>query len=236
MRPLIGVTTQKKKKKKCGWMWQNYLELIWAAGGMPVVLSLNASDEAREEMLAHCRGILFTGGQDMATKNYPYRDPARCLTSAEIRDEVELPLFHAAYKRAMPIFGICRGMQMINFALGGTLIEDIPTQVKTQTEHRYRPPAAPSMHEVDVFDGTPLMDIVGKTRFTVNSYHHQAVETVASTLRLMARSSTDQIAEAVWAPEGSFLMAVQWHPERIYQERPENLEMLKRFVEAAKAY
>ena len=125
---------------------------------------------------------------------------------------------------------------MINFALGGTLIEDIPTQVKTETEHRYCPPAVPSMHEVDVFEDTPLMDIVGKAHFTVNSYHHQAVETVAPALKLMACSSTDQIVEAVWAPEGSFLMAVQWHPERIYLEHPENLAMLKRFVEAAKVY
>ena len=232
MRPLIGVTSLWDSVKNCGWMWQNYMELIWDAGGMPMVLSLNSSPEAIDEALARCQGFLFTGGQDISPDYYDYEKVERCQSKAEVRDVMELALFDAAHKAHRPIFGICRGMQLINVALGGTLIEDIPSQVKTPTEHRYMPPAAPSMHEVELVEGSPLMALVGQKRMTVNSYHHQAVDRVAPLLDVMARSVTDQIVEAVWAPKEDFLMAVQWHPERIYQGRPEKLELIKRFIQA----
>ena len=132
-----------------------------------------------------------------------------------------------------PIFGICRGMQLINVAMGGTLIEDIPNQVGSRTEHRYVTPGTPTMHEVDVLGESYLFRASAEKVITVNSFHHQAVDRVAPTLDVIARSSTDQIVEAVQANGDDFLVAVQWHPERIYQGRPENLRLVEFFIEAA---
>lgn len=148
-------------------------------------------------------------------------------------DAVEFALFDAARNAHKPIFGICRGMQLINVAMGGTLIEDIPNQVGNRTEHRYVTPGTPTMHEVDVLGESYLFKACAEQVITVNSFHHQAVDRVAPTLDVIARSSTDQIVEAVQANGDDFLVAVQWHPERIYQGRPENLRLVEFFIEAA---
>ena len=119
MRPLIGVTSLWDDVKSCGWMWQNYLELIWDAGGMPMVLPLNASPEAIHEAVVRCDGFLFTGGQDIAPSYFDSHYPQYCQKPALIRDAVEFALFDAARNAHKPIFGICRGMQLINVAMGG---------------------------------------------------------------------------------------------------------------------
>ena len=233
MRPLIGVTSLWDDEKSCGLMWQNYLELIWDAGGMPMVLSLNASDEAVHEAVTRCDGFLFTGGQDVAADRFDCKYPQYCQKPALTRDAVEFKLFDAARKAHRPIFGICRGLQLINVALGGTLIEDIPAQVDTKTEHRYVTPGSPSMHQVEILGESFLSRAKSQSVVTVNSYHHQALDRVAPGLRVIAKSVTDQIVEAVQSNEADFLVAVQWHPERIYREYPENLRLVKFFIEAA---
>lgn len=233
MRPLIGVTSLWDDAKSCGWMWQNYLELIWEAGGMPMVLSLNASDEAVREAVCRCDGFLFTGGQDVAPDRFDSQYPQRCQKPSLERDAIEFKLFDAARREHRPIFGICRGLQLINVAMGGSLIEDIPSQVNTQTEHRYVTPGSPSMHQVDILGESYLSRAYPNNVMTVNSYHHQALDRVAQGLRVIARSSTDQVIEAVQSDEDDFLLGVQWHPERIYRERSENLRMVEFFIEAA---
>ena len=233
MRPLIGVTSLWDDVKSCGWMWQNYLELIWDAGGMPMVLPLNVSPEAIHEAVVRCDGFLFTGGQDIAPSYFDSRCPQYCQKPALVRDAVEFALFDAARNAHKPIFGICRGMQLINVAMGGTLIEDIPNQVGSRTEHRYVTPGTPTMHEVDVLGESYLFKACAEQVITVNSFHHQAVDRIAPTLNVIARCSTDQTVEAVQANGDDFLVAVQWHPERIYQGRPENLRLVEFFIEAA---
>ena len=176
---------------------------------------------------------MFTGGQDIAPSYFDSHYPQYCQKPALVRDAVEFALFDAARNAHKPIFGICRGMQLINVAMGGTLIEDIPNQVGNRTEHRYVTPGTPTMHEVDVLGESYLFKACAEQVITVNSFHHQAVDRVAPTLDVIARSSTDQIVEAVQANGDDFLVAVQWHPERIYQGRPENLRLVEFFIEAA---
>lgn len=226
MRPLIGVTSLWDDIKSCGWMWQNYLELIWDAGGMPMVLPLYASNQAIEEAVGRCSGFLFTGGQDIAPEYFESKHPQYCQKPALVRDALEFKLFDAARQAHRPIFGICRGMQLINVAMGGDLIEDIPSQIGTQTEHRYVTPGTPTMHEVQLLGESYLSKACSEKVITVNSFHHQAIDRVAPSLKVIARSSTDQIVEAVEAEGEDFLVALQWHPERIYQGRPENLRLV----------
>lgn len=233
MRPLIGVTSLWDDIKSCGWMWQNYLELIWDAGGMPMVLPLNASNEAVEEAVARCNGFLFTGGQDIAPEYFECKHPQYCQKPVLVRDALEFKLFDAARKAHRPIFGICRGMQLINVAMGGDLIEDIPSQIGMQTEHRYVTPGTPTMHEVEVLGESYLSSACAEKVITVNSFHHQAIDRVAPGLKVIARGNTDQIVEAVEAQGEDFLVALQWHPERIYQGRPENLRLVEFFIEAS---
>ena len=235
MRPMIGVTSLWDNDKGCGWIWQNYLELIWDAGGMPFVLPLNASDEAIEQYVSRCAGFLFTGGQDIAVDRFKCQHPEMCQAPALPRDDLELPLFAAARKAGRPVFGICRGLQLFNVALGGTLIEDIPELTQSSVEHRYRPPAAPSMHPVTIKTDCTLSTFFDTKEITVNSYHHQAIDQVADGLRVTAKSTDDGIIEAVEGTQGAYLMAVQWHPERIYKEYAGQLAMLKHFVDATRS-
>lgn len=234
MRPLIGVTSLWDDVKSCGWMWQNYMELIWDAGGMPVVLPLNAAPEAVQEAVERCDGFLFTGGQDIAPSYFDSQYPQYCQKPAVARDALEFELFDAARSARRPIFGICRGLQLINVAMGGTLLEDIVYRVGSKTEHRYVTPGTPSMHEVDILGESYLSKAYDGKVLTVNSFHHQAIDRVAPSLKVIARSSSDQIVEAIQGEGEDFLVAVQWHPERIYQGRPENLRLVEFFIEVAK--
>lgn len=232
MRPMIGVTSLWDNDKVCGWMWQNYLELIWDAGAMPFVLPLNACDEAIEEYVSRCAGFLFTGGQDVAVDRFKCQHPELCQAPALPRDDLEFALFAAARKAERPIFGICRGLQLINVAMGGTLIEDIPELTHSAVEHRYRPPMAPSMHKVSIKADSTLSTFFTTSEITVNSYHHQAIDQVASGLYVTGKSTDDGIIEAVEGTQGAYLVAVQWHPERIYKDYEGQLLMLKHFVDA----
>lgn len=189
MRPLIGVTSLWDDIKSCGWMWQNYLELIWDAGGMPMVLPLYASNQAIEEAVGRCSGFLFTGGQDIAPEYFESKHPQYCQKPALVRDALEFKLFDAARQAHRPIFGICRGMQLINVAMGGDLIEDIPSQIGTQTEHRYVTPGTPTMHEVQLLGESYLSKAsVMQKRLSykdaIRRSHREAAYTLAAALLL----------------------------------------------------
>ena len=126
MRPMIGVTSLWDNDKGCGWIWQNYLELIWDAGGMPFVLPLNASDEAIEQYVSRCAGFLFTGGQDIAVDRFKCQHPEVCQSPAVPGEDVELPLCATARKAGGRVLGFWRGLQRFSVAFGGMLMEDIP--------------------------------------------------------------------------------------------------------------
>lgn len=237
-KPLIGICPLYCAEKKYVWCWDNYLSLISNCGGIPVLLPMDLRSDIVHAAVDRMDGILILGGEDVSATRYrgkhPELDQSPCLQ----RDDLELAVFHYAHQKGVPIFGICRGIQLINVAMGGTLIEDIATLVGTTTEHRHITPTAPvSYHFVDVLLDTPLEKLTGEKHFEVNSYHHQALDRVANGLQVMARSSTDNVIEAVWAPQGSFVMALQWHPERIQDEKhPESHQIVRSFIAAASAF
>ena len=137
-----------------------------------------------------------------------------------------------ALKEDVPVLGICRGIQFINAALGGTLYQDIPLQHPSSVNHHQKAPYDIPAHEVAIVEGSPLYDCLSSTQLAVNSCHHQAIRELATGLEVMA-CSPDGLVEAVYLPGKRFLWAVQWHPEFSYKTDENSRKILRAFVEAA---
>lgn len=214
-RPVVGVVPLVDYGRESLWMLPGYLDGVTEAGGLPVVLPLTDDPETVEQLMGMVDALLVTGGQDVGPDVYGLDDPAeRALvgeTSPE-RDRMERLLLGAALERDTPLLGICRGIQVVNALLGGTLWQDLPTQHPSDVEHHGRPPYDVPAHTVEVLPDTPLAACVGAGELAVSSYHHQAVRDVAPGLSPMAVSG-DGVVEALWRPASRFLWAVQWHPE-----------------------
>jgi len=234
-KPLIGVLPLYDSIKKSLWMYPGYPEGITAAGGIPVILSILNRDEDIEAIAERLDGFVFSGGQDVDPRHY---GEALLKYSGEIyppRDQLELRLLRAVMDRDKPIFGVCRGLQLINVALGGTLYQDINKQVKRELsiqhfqQNNYEFP----VHEVIVEKNSRLYEIIGTETIRVNSMHHQAIARLAPQLIATAISG-DGLVEAVEIRDLSFGLAVQWHPEFLWQQDDSTLKILQAFVAACR--
>ena len=159
-----------------------------------------------------CDGFIFTGGQDVEPKLYSERKISACGECSPERDAMEVLLLDHIIELDKPILGICRGIQLINAALSGTLWQDIPSQFSDMVPHCQKPPYDVSIHEVSIEHSSPLYDLLKTDTIPVNSYHHQGIHELSSALLPMAKAA-DGLIEAVYAPNKKFLWAVQWHPE-----------------------
>jgi putative glutamine amidotransferase len=215
--PLIGITTFRSLSRNnfptIG-VNEAYVQAVWQAGGTPVLIPLGLPEERLGEMLTHLDGILFTGGGDVHPERYGEQPHPLVNSVDEDRDRVEITLFHAAYERKIPFLGICRGLQVINVALGGSLYEDLLTQHPNSLKHDRFPAEAPDYlaHPVEVERGTRLANILGANRVDVNSMHHQSIRHLAAGLRAIAHAP-DGVIEAIQVEDYPFGVAVQWHPE-----------------------
>lgn len=232
-KPLIGLTPQYDTEKERLWMRPNYLEAVEAAGGVPLVLPLARSPEDIAALARLCDGILFTGGPDVHPNCFGEETLRFCGAIDARRDALELALAREAKRLGKAVFGICRGIQLLNVALGGSLYQDIPAQVEgLPIAHSQQPPYSVPVHRVAVEPESPLFAIVGKRELTVNSMHHQAVRALAPELRCAARSR-DGLAECVYLPGSRFFLAVQWHPEYLWREDADQRKLLRAFVDSA---
>lgn len=217
----------------------NYYNWIRSADSNATVLDMYGIPlDSALALFETCHGLLLTGGTDIEPGLYgkPY-DTARCWPIDHKRDSLEIALFQAARKAGKPILGICRGEQMINVALGGSLIVDIPADFDTIIRHQCDDYTHCS-HKVTVESNSMLSDITGIYAGEVNSNHHQGVERLAVELKAESYAS-DGLVEAVeWAyPEGKpFLLGVQWHPERMDVQNPLSGKILERFIEEIKGF
>ena len=191
-----------------------YVDAIIKSGGIPFILPYTFDDEL-ESMLDNCDGFLFSGGGDIDPKYYGENISSECGNIQNKRDEFELRLFDKIIKTGKPIMGICRGAQVINVALGGTLYQDIPTQINTNISHRQVEPKDCFSHSVSVMQETPLFDLVGSDNIRVNSFHHQSIKSLGKNLQVMAKAD-DGIIEAVYSTDRQYIRAYQWHPERLF--------------------
>jgi putative glutamine amidotransferase len=203
MKPVVGIT-------RCSRV-DDYVESVKRAGGEPLVLD-PADDPSRT--LDRIDALVLSGGLDVDPALYgeaPH--PATEVDAA--RDRFEIPLSLEAVARDMPVFAICRGVQVLNVAAGGTLVQDIPTAIATGLPHAVNVPKDHIAHPVSVTPGTRLAAALG-TSAAVNSRHHQAVGRVAPSF-VVAAVSEDGVVEAIERPASTFCVGVQWHPENFWR-------------------
>lgn len=208
LKPVIGITPCSTPA--------DYVESVKRAGAEPLVLS---NDDNPASVLDKVDGVLLTGGLDVDPSLYGEAAHETTKPVPE-RDRFEVPLTREAVKRDVPLFAICRGVQVLNVAAGGTLIQDIPSSVRTDLNHSIDVPKQHHAHPVKVTSGTTLAAALAQESpadtCTVNSRHHQAIGVVAPEF-VVAAESPDGIVEAIERPASTFCVGVQWHPENFWQ-------------------
>ncbi|MDF2474112.1 MAG: peptidase [Anaerocolumna sp.] len=232
-KPIIGLTPQYDSERDRIWIGPNYMNAIRAAGGIPILLPLHVKKEDLVVAAEMCDGFLFTGGSDISPFRFGEETIQQCGVVQPERDLMEEDLFSIAMESDKPILGICRGIQILNVFLGGTLYQDISTQFDSSVmlAHYQKSGNAVLSHNVIVEKDTLLCDIVGKEYMPVNSFHHQAIKDLAPTLEIAA-VSPDSLIEAVYRPDKSFFLGVQWHPEHLYRKNEDALKIFEAFVDA----
>lgn len=235
-KPLIGITSfldHSKRVPYCS-LKESYVRAIEAAGGIPIILPV-ADPSHAGEILQKIDGLLFSGGGDIAPWLFG-QEPVPGLGTYDTRlDEWEISLCQIAWKTSKPMMGICRGCQVMNVALGGTLLQDIPQKVGLSDIVLHNPAVPPYelCHSISITKGSYLSTLFSSEKPRVNSFHHQAVDTVAESLVVSARSQ-DGIIEALEAKDARFALALQFHPEGLWERYPEFLAPFSALVRAAK--
>jgi putative glutamine amidotransferase len=234
MKPLIGIgsdlTAPRDGERVSAFAYRTYTESIRLAGGMPVVIA--PQQENAEEVLARLDGLLLAGGDDFDPRAYGEEPHPTVEPMHPGRQENDLALARAARREGVPTLGICLGLQVMNVAAGGNLIQDIGSHYPTGINH-VSPPSNRGRHDVTLLPGTRLAAILPPGLLEVNSSHHQAVRDLGAGLRATAEA-TDGIVEGLEDPSHPFYQGVQWHPEDMKGE--ESAERLfGAFIEAAKA-
>lgn len=245
MKPIIGITCNYDYKDEVGivshmgaagqrwnFLAEDYISAIEEAGGIPVMIPLSGNMENIKELTKCMDGILVSGGHDINPREYGQRAKAYCGTVMPMRDRQDLNL--AGYilrETEKPLYGICRGIQVLNVAAGGTLYQDLKEE--GGFEHHFcdiYPPQTAS-HSVKTEKGSRLRAIFGKEVVETNSFHHQAVRDLGHGFAAAARSE-DGVIEAIELPGERFVMGTQWHPEMM--AAPEQKKIFTAFVDACR--
>lgn len=243
MKPLIGVTPDFNAGDRKEWggreatffLRARYVRAIEDLGGVPVILPLAESHADRNRLLERLDGLLLTGGgPDLAPSLYGERKRYKFHVMSRRRAEFELDVARMAAASKLPLLGICGGMQTINVAFGGSLIQDIASQLESPLAHRQKTPATQLSHAVEVTPKSLLRRIIGRGRLLVNSSHHQSVKRVAPPLVTSALAE-DGVIEAIESPAHPFLLGVQWHPEFLYERYRFHRKLFEAFVKAARS-
>jgi putative glutamine amidotransferase len=219
-RPVIGLCTALERARWSVWdqaaalLPRNYVQAVHRAGGLAVMLPPDSRlVQEPGEALDLLDGLLLAGGADIDPAAYGQPAHAETQDSVPERDIFEIALTRGAIERDLPLLGICRGMQLINVALGGTLNQHLPEHLGNELHRQAIGTFDGSDHDVEVLDGTLAMRVIGAHSHSTKSHHHQGVERVGEGLSVSARSPLDDLVEAIELPQRSFVLGVQWHPE-----------------------
>jgi len=242
MKPVIGITPSPSLDAQPHGTFLRYVlneayaAAIETSGGIPVILPPQAENIAH--VLGLVDGLLLTGGADLDPSLYGATQPHAATYGVDpTRDCFELDLVAAALAADLPLLGICRGIQVLNVALGGSLIQDIPTEVDSTVPHRQQAvglPADAVGHDIEIGDHPAIAGLFDGEILGVNSFHHQAIDRLASPLVAVAHAP-DGLVEAVVRPGSSFFVGLQWHPELMFRRHPEQLRPFAALVVAAAA-
>jgi len=234
-KPLIGITTRNGKDSDghpLTALQHSYLNAIVQAGGVPIPIPSMLTEEDFFDLYSRLDGILFSGGGDVSIKYFNGSDHPRIGEVDNGRDTTEITLMRTAVNDGKPVLGICRGAQVMNIALGGTLYTHIPAQLKGALDHDYPGDLRRVIvHPVNVDETSHSAEIFGETLLNVNSLHHQGLRDIAPGLRV-AGHAPDGLVEVVEIPDHPYAVAVQWHPEWL-TDQPAMQRLFKSFVDAA---
>jgi len=242
MKPIIGVTTDFNAgdredmggKEPTYFLRARYVNAIEAVGGVPLILPLTDESAVRRRFVKGLDGLLLTGsGPDLPPSLYGERQRYQFRVMSERRYDFELEMIQLAVAADLPVLGICGGMQALNVSLGGTLIQDIPSQVVEPLPHRAPGPATKHAHPVRITAKSLLSRITGRATMQVNSSHHQSVKKPAPGL-VASAVATDGVIEAIESPKQRFLLGVQWHPEFLYDHDVIQRKLFAAFLKAAR--
>jgi len=235
--PLIGVTTSLTVDKSPERAYVNiaYLRAVQDAGGIPVLLPPHLTAEVQVALWQRLDGLVLTGGGDIEPARFGEARHPKTEEVAPARDELEIGLTHRALADNVPLFAICRGIQVLNVALGGTLVQDIPSERPGPIAHAQTEPRHQGTHAVKVMgEGTRLGRVLGRLEVEVNSMHHQAIKRLGEGLREVAWAP-DGIIEGIEMPgDARFVLGVQWHPEELVGHDQAARNLFTAIVEAAR--
>jgi putative glutamine amidotransferase len=214
---------------------ETYIRAIIRGGGTPVVIPPITQPDDIEVLVKRLDGLLLSGGEDIAPRHYGQVGEPWMGQVDEDRDATELGLTRIWLRKAKPLLAICRGIQVLNVAIGGTLYQDISTSLPEALDHTYVPARSMEapIHPVNIESGSMLAKIIGGTSFDVNSAHHQAVDVPGNGAKVVAHAP-DGIIEAIEFPQQTFCIGVQWHPEAMIKVSDIMVPLFTSFVHACK--
>jgi putative glutamine amidotransferase len=244
MRPIIALTTTldprggDHRQPRVG-IYANYLHVLQRVGVTPSLVSPAHDAESVKALVRAGRGLVLSGGEDVNPEWYGEEPTPQLGEVNPARDAMEWRALEVALSLDMPVFGICRGMQLLNVFLGGTLYQDLATQRPDLLKHQQETPWGHHHHRVQCQEGSRLQRILGDCMpLEINSYHHQAVKDLAPGVRCVAQAE-DGLIEAIESENHRWVLGVQWHPERHEADAPNtdpNIRILQAFVAAVNEY
>jgi putative glutamine amidotransferase len=245
-KPIILLPSFREASAKGGQLTRvaveaSYLSPLLSLDAVPLIVPLGATKDEIEELSGIADGLLIPGGGDIIPARYGEKIHETTEETSEERDELEFFLAQSFLKKKKPIFGICRGMQVLNVAMGGTLHLDIASEIKTTIMHWWDKSITiaeqydKDTHEIEIEKDSALAGYFGMEKTNVNSLHHQSVKKVGDGLRVGARA-IDDIIEEVESTDMNiqWLLGVQWHPEAILEHHPENQKLFEEFIKATR--
>jgi putative glutamine amidotransferase len=231
---VIGVTAgHSTHSREVFALRDDYLRAVEKAGGLPVILAPGPVAHVGE-LLGRLDGLLLSGGTDIDPEHYG-EDPHETVAGvSHERDAFELAISREALPRDLPVLAICRGHQVLNVATGGTLVQDIASQIEGALNHDPKGERWEPAHEVRILPGTRLRSILGSDRIAVNSIHHQAVRTPGQGVVVSACSLGDDVVEGIEMPGRRFVVGVQWHPEAFWDQPRDFQPLFAALVDASR--
>lgn len=223
--PLVGLTTTSVTRggshnRPQVMLYSAYIYALEACGLAPVLLTPHHGARSVESLLEHCGGLVLSGGEDVDPRRYNEEPHPKLGSVTPERDEMEMAALGFALERGLPVFAICRGIQVLNVFMGGTLYQDLGAQYPSELRHAQDAPWSDRTHRVSVHAGSILREVVGTDELLINSFHHQAIRDVGQGLRVTAVAA-DGLIEAVEATQHPWVVGVQWHPERHEAHAPD---------------
>lgn len=235
MRPIIGLAGVCEPAAWSVWKMEavlapaNYVKAVQRAGGLAVIIPIDdAKEQTAQEILSRIDGLMLLGGVDVHPSNYGEEPHPTTTDSIIQRDQFELALLHEAIRADKPTLAICRGMQLLNIAFGGTLTQHLPDQLGHNEHRRHLGTFENIDHDVKPIAGSTLVEITGSQPFSVKSHHHQGISKLGNGLKATAKATSDDLIEAIELPAKNFVLGVQWHPEAEERSR-----VIDAFVSAA---